>query len=82
MRRIRVLVDSHADEGLTNAQMSNAREIVRRLNSERFEISIFHRGAADPRLAQRPNTRLVQLPQRRQTVTVLREFLSLIHISA
>jgi len=75
MRRIRVLVDSHADEGLTNAQMSNAREIVRRLNSERFEISIFHRGAADPRLVQRPNTRLVQLPQRRQTVTVLREFL-------
>ena len=75
MTPVRILVDSLADQGLTNAQMSNAREIIRRLDSERFHVSIFCGGVPDCNIAQRPNTRLVPLPHRRRTVRILREFL-------
>ena len=36
MTPVRILVDSLADHGLTNAQMTNAREIIRRLDPDRF----------------------------------------------
>jgi glycosyltransferase involved in cell wall biosynthesis len=72
---IRILVDSFADAGLPNAQMGNAREIVCRLDPHRFHVSMFVVGKPDPRIAGRRNTRLIQLPQRRQTVRILREFL-------
>ena len=75
MRPIRILVDSFADAGLPNAQMGNAREIVSRLDPARFHVSMFVLGQPDPRIVARENTRLVQLPQRRQTVRILREFL-------
>jgi glycosyltransferase involved in cell wall biosynthesis len=75
MMPIRLLVDTFADDGLTNAQMSNAREIIARLDPERFHVTTFVLGNADPRIQSRPNTRLVQLPQRRQTLLILREFL-------
>jgi glycosyltransferase involved in cell wall biosynthesis len=38
-------------------------------------VSIFCFGAADPSVAQRPNTKLIPLPERRQTVRIVREFL-------
>lgn len=72
---LRILVDSLADAGLTNAQMTNGRDIVARLNPDKFAVSIFHLSAPDPRIAKRPNTRLIALPQKRQTVRILREFL-------
>jgi glycosyltransferase involved in cell wall biosynthesis len=72
---VRILVDSFADAGLTNAQMTNAREIIRRLDPSRFHVSVFHLDPADVRIAQRPNTRLVRLPRKHQTVRILREFL-------
>src|SRR6266542_1924344 len=75
MRPIRILVDSFADEGLLNAQMGNAREIVCRLDPDIFHISTFVLGNPDPRIAGRKNTRLIQLPERRQTVRILSEFL-------
>lgn len=75
MKPIHILVDSFADAGLPNAQMGNAREIVRRLDPQRFYVSMFVRQQPDPRIAARKNTRLIQLPQRRQTVRILREFL-------
>ena len=75
MRPIRILVDSFADEGLLNAQMGNAREIICRLDPDIFHVSTFVLGKPDPRIATRKNTRLIQLPQRRQTVTILSEFL-------
>ena len=74
-RPIRILVDSLADDGLINAQMGNAREIICNLNPERFHVSTFVVGNADPRVATRPNTRLIQLPTRRQTIRILWEFL-------
>jgi glycosyltransferase involved in cell wall biosynthesis len=55
--------------------MGNAREIACRLDCARFHVSMFVSGEPDPRLAQRPNTRLIRLPKRRQTVRILREFL-------
>ena len=75
MNPVGVLVDSLADRDLLNAQMSNAREIIRRLDPARFHVSVFRAGEPDLRIAQRPNTRLIPLPQRRRTIRILREFL-------
>ncbi len=75
MTPVRILVDSLADQGLTNSQMTNAREIIQRLDPVRFHVSVFCGGVPDRGIAQRPNTRLVALPQRRRTVRILREFL-------
>jgi len=72
---IRILVDSLADLALTNAQMVNAREIVSRLDPERFHVTTFFLSDPDPRVANRPATRLLQLPERRQTPVILSEFL-------
>ena len=74
MTPIRVLVDSFADAGLPNAQMGNAREIVCRLDPRRFHVSMFSLAEPDPRIARRRNTRLIQLPGRRQTLRILSEF--------
>jgi glycosyltransferase involved in cell wall biosynthesis len=71
---VRILVDSFADQGLTNAQMTNGREIIRRLDPDRFHVSVFCAGDPDPAIERRPNTRLVLLPRRRRTVRILREF--------
>src|SRR5581483_8805919 len=70
------LVDSFADKGLTNAQMSNAREIIRRLDPERFQVTTFHVSEPDETIAKRPNTSLIRLPQRRQTPRIFKQFLS------
>lgn len=75
MKPIRILVDSFADAGLPNAQMGNAREIVSRLDPRDFHVTMFSLGEPDPRIRARENTRLIQLPQRKQTVTILSEFL-------
>jgi len=75
MRPIRILVDSFADAGLLNAQMGNAREIVARLDPDHFHVTMFTLREPDTRIVNRPNTRLIQLPERRQTVKILSEFL-------
>src|SRR5712692_5802451 len=75
MRQNRILVDSFADAGLPNAQMGNAREIVCRLDPNRFHVTMFSLAEPDTFIARRRNTRLIQLPQRRQTVRILSEFL-------
>lgn len=74
MSPIRILVDSFADAGLLNAQMGNAREIVSRLDPDRFHVTMFALGEPDSRILGRPNTRLVQLPRRRQTIRIISEF--------
>ena len=75
MKRTRILVDSLADEANFNAQMTSARDIVARLNPDKFDVSIFQLSGPDPRIVKRPNTRLISLPRQRQTVRILREFL-------
>ena len=74
MTPVRVLVDSFADKDLPNAQMSNAREIISRLDPARFHVSVFVLGEPDASIAQRPNTRLIPLPSHRQTPHIFREF--------
>lgn len=76
MNRLRLLVDSLADADLINSQMGNAREIMSRLDPERFHVSTFVSSVPDPRLVDRPATRLIQLPPRLQTLTVFREFVT------
>ncbi len=75
MQPVKILVDSFADEGLTNAQMINAREIVSRLNPDRFFVSLFVRGTPAAHISARPNTRLIQLSNRLQTIPLLAHFL-------
>jgi glycosyltransferase involved in cell wall biosynthesis len=74
MSLIRILVDSLADEDGINAQMTNAREIMSRLDPNLFHLSTFYVGQPDARLTRRPATRLIQLPTRRQTPKILAEF--------
>lgn len=74
MKPIRILVDSFADEDLNNAQLTNAREILSRLDGDRFHVTTFAPGTPDGRLIQRPNIRLVKLPRQRKTFRILREF--------
>jgi glycosyltransferase involved in cell wall biosynthesis len=74
MNPIRILVDSLADEHNFNAQMTSARDIMARLDPAKFHVTTFQVGAPDRRVADRPATRLIQLPQRRQTLRILREF--------
>jgi hypothetical protein len=71
---LRILVDSLADKALINAQMINAREIIRRLNPEKFHVSTFYVNEPDPLLVERPNTRLIHLPGHLQTIRIFREF--------
>ena len=71
---MRVLVDSFADSGLLNAQMGNAREIVRRLDPTQFHVSMFLAGKPHPSLSERANIRFIRLPKRGQTINILREF--------
>jgi len=75
MNPVHILVDSFADEGLTNAQMINAQEIVSRLNSEEFLVTMFVHGPPAQPILCRPNTRLIQLPNRMQTIPLLARFL-------
>ena len=75
MRPINILVDSFADAGLPNAQMGNAREIISRLDPGIFQVTTFVVGEPDPRIAARRNTRLIKLPERRQSFRIFSEFL-------
>src|SRR5882672_7474063 len=75
MNPIRILVDSLADEQNFNAQMTSARDIMARLDPTRFHVSTFHVGKPDPKLVQRPATRLIPLPQHGQTRHILAEFI-------
>lgn len=75
MKPIRILVDSFADEGLTNAQMINARAIVSRLDPSRFPVTMFVWGLPAPEISSRPNTRLIQLPARLQTIPLFAQYM-------
>ncbi len=75
MKPVNILVDSFADEGLTNAQMINAREIVSRLDPDRFFVIMFTHGPPAKQVSTRANTRLIQLPDRLQTIPLLSHYL-------
>ena len=58
---ITIFTPSFADEADTNAQNLSAKEIVARLDPERAAVTMLHEGdTVDPRIAARPNTRLLR----------------------
>jgi glycosyltransferase involved in cell wall biosynthesis len=75
MKPVHILFDSFADEGLTNAQMINAQEIVSRLAPDRFFVTMFLQGDPAPQILDRPNTQLIRLPHRLKTIPLLKQFL-------
>jgi glycosyltransferase involved in cell wall biosynthesis len=56
---ITIFTPSFADEADTNAQNLSAKEIVTRLDPERAAVTMLHEGPIDPRIASRPNTKLL-----------------------
>lgn len=72
---IKILWMVSADAANTNAQSLNAREIALRLDPEVFESTFFVEDQPDPCLLIHPAIRLVTLPARRRTWTVLKEML-------
>jgi glycosyltransferase involved in cell wall biosynthesis len=73
---IKVFTPSFADEADTNAQNLTAKEVVVRLDPERFHVTLFHKGEADPRIAARPNTRLWRWQGNGNTVRALLKMLT------
>jgi glycosyltransferase involved in cell wall biosynthesis len=65
---ITIFTPSFADEADTNAQNLSVKEIVARLDPQRFAVTMFHEGLIDSRIAIRPNTRL--LPWRKHGNTL------------
>src|SRR2546430_12700115 len=70
-RLIKVFTPSFADEADTNAQGLTVREVVTRLDPERFQVTMFYEQAPDPRITARPNTILWQWRKRGNTLRTL-----------
>ena len=75
MKPVRILVETLVDQELTNAQMTNGRDIIARLDPARFHVTTFVLSTPDPDISRRPNTRLIRLPNRYQTIKILLEFI-------
>ncbi len=64
------------DRDNTNAQSLNVREIVLRLDPEKFHCTLWYEREPEPRLRNLSSVRLLQLPPRRKTLRILREMLA------
>jgi glycosyltransferase involved in cell wall biosynthesis len=72
---IKVFTPSFADDAGTNAQNLTVKEVVARLDPERFQVTMFCEKDADPRIAARPNTILWPWKKRGNTLrSLLRMF--------
>jgi len=68
---ITVFTPSFADESNTNAQNLTVKEVVARMDPSRFRVVMFGEGATDPRIAARPNTKILRWRKRGNTARVL-----------
>jgi glycosyltransferase involved in cell wall biosynthesis len=68
---ITVFTPSFADEADTNAQNLTVKEVVARLSPEKFRVVLLYEADPDPRIARRPNTRLLRWRRRGNTVRIL-----------
>ncbi len=75
-RLIKIFTPSFADEAGTNAQNLTVKEVVARLDPERFQITMFYEQAPDPRIAARPNTILWRWWERGNTLCTLLRMLT------
>lgn len=72
---ITIFTPSFADEADTNAQNFTVKEVVARLDPERFHVTMLCESAADPRIAARPNTRILQWKRRGNRIRTLAHLL-------
>ncbi len=68
---ITVFTPSFADERNTNAQNLTVKEVVARMDASRFRVVMLGESAADPRIAARPNTRILRWEKRGNTARIL-----------
>jgi glycosyltransferase involved in cell wall biosynthesis len=68
---ITVFTPSFADDDNTNAQNLTVKEVVARMDPARFRVVMLGSGAADPRIAARPNTRILPWGARANTARIL-----------
>ena len=68
---ITVFTPSFADDNNTNAQNLTVKEVVARMDPARFRMVLLGSGAPDPRIAARPNTRILPWRKRGNTASVL-----------
>lgn len=74
-RLVRIFTPSFADENDTNAQNLTVKELVARWPADLFHITMICQGTPDPRIASRPNVRLVQWTNRGNALRLLRHCL-------
>jgi glycosyltransferase involved in cell wall biosynthesis len=68
---ITVFTPSFADEANTNAQNLTVKEVVARMDPSRFRVVMLGEGWPDPRIASRPNTRILRWQKRGNTARTL-----------
>ncbi len=68
---IKIFTPSFADEADTNAQNLSVKEIVVRLDPRRAAVTMLYEGVVDPRIASRPNTRLLRWHKHGNTARTL-----------
>jgi glycosyltransferase involved in cell wall biosynthesis len=72
---ITIFTPSFADESDTNAQNLTVKEIVARISPQEFHVTMLHEGPPDPRIANRPNTRLIRCGNHGTTARILWQLL-------
>ena len=72
---ISVFTPSFADEANTNAQNLTVKEVVCRLDPQRFRVIMFAEGPVDDRIAARPNTKILKWRSHGNTLRMLASFL-------
>jgi len=73
---ITVFTPSFADDDNTNAQNLTAKEVLTRMDPARFRVVMLGAGVADPRLAARPNTRILKWRNHGNTGRILLHLLT------
>ncbi|MGO8795547.1 MAG: glycosyltransferase family 4 protein [Candidatus Sulfotelmatobacter sp.] len=74
-KMLTVFTPSFADEADTNAQNLTVKEVAARLSPEQFRLVMLYENSPDPRIASRPNTRLLRWHQRGNTLRILMDCL-------
>ncbi len=68
---IAVFTPSFADENNTNAQNLTVKEVVARLNPDRFHVTMLGASEPDARISTRPNTQILRWQNRGNTVRLM-----------
>ncbi len=72
---IKIFTPSFADEAGTNAQNLTVKEVVTRLDAQKFHVTLLTEELPDPRIASRANTTILQWRPRGNTVRILAHLL-------